>query len=33
MKLLDGSFKEGDTVEVGARDGSLVFTAAVAQGA
>jgi ATP-dependent Clp protease ATP-binding subunit ClpB len=33
LKLLDGSFKEGDTVEVGVQDGSLVFTAAVAQGA
>jgi len=33
LKLLEGSFKEGDTVEVGVRDGSLVFTAAEPQDA
>jgi ATP-dependent Clp protease ATP-binding subunit ClpB len=33
LKLLDGSFKEGDTVEVSVHDGSLVFTSAVSPGA
>jgi ATP-dependent Clp protease ATP-binding subunit ClpB len=29
LRLLDGTFKEGDTIEVDVQDGNLVFTAAV----